>query len=799
MPRINHSLEQKPVIFLAFANEPVKNKRYLRNLSKEQRGIRDALYKAKQAGLCEVVERFNAAIEDILDVFQDEAYNDRIAIFHYGGHANCYSILLKTFDGLFSPANKEGLVSFFARQNGLKLIFLNACSTQQHAVDLKSEGIPTVIGTSQDIDDEVAANLVIRFYKGIANGLPLERAWREAEDDIKIRLGPYNFKDMFWYGKQEQEDRFPWSIYFREGAELVKEWNLPGEADNPLFGLPEISNHYSLPESPFLFLRRYEEKYARVFFGRGFYIRGLYNRVNDAKSPPIILFHGQSGVGKSSLLQAGLIPRLRGTHRVVYAVRNRQKSLLETLEDAIGQHLIEENAGNFINKTSLKEKWKSVEEKTNQSLVIIIDQAEEIYSNPNPSLPNELNDFLEALQIIFSEPGNSPTGKLILGYRKEYHPEIDKSFARFQLSRSYLFLEPLSRKEIIEAIMGITQSSQLRQRYRDLEVEPDLPGIIADDLLEDKNSPIAPVLQILLTKMWCMAIKEKSHHAEFTVKMYQQLRRQGIAMEDFLKQQMAELREWDPDIVDSGLALDLLKYHTTKLGTARTRDIKEIQQTYQNNRVSIDHLVRQLKHLYLLVLIIMVIITAVFAVWQWKEALYRAKIINANYLVSQARLKVDKDPTAALCLAKKAWNLNKNDITTATVYKIYRENSFYKIIARLEQEVKSAAFSRDGEYIITDFYDETVRFWNLQGKELTGFKKGKADIPYPEFSPDDRYILKGTGDGVVRLWDKKGIKFQDFTGHEGQLCSYAFSPDGKHLLTGSLDQTARLWDLKGNQ
>jgi hypothetical protein len=323
-----------------------------------------------------------------------------------------------------------------------------------------------------------------------------------------------------------------------------------------------------------------------------------------------------------------------------------------------------------------------------------------------------------------------------------------------------------------------------------------------------------------------MAIKEKSHYAEFTIEMYRQLRKQGIAMEDFLKQQMAELREWAPDIVDSGLALDVLTFHTTKLGNSRTRDIKKIRQTYRNNQDSIDNLVRQLKHLYLLVdvrdssnqtrlahdtlaavvikeyndsdkpgqradriltaksknfekgkqepyldetdltiveqglpgmkalnpmetklveeskkqiekrkrrikaykitgmlLIVLVIISAVFARWQWKEALDREKIINAYYLVSQAQLKVDKDPTAALGLAKKAWNLNKNDITTAALYKIYRENSFYKIIASLKQEAKSAVFSRDGQYIIAGFYDGTIRCWNLQGEEITRIQR----------------------------------------------------------------------------
>lgn len=130
----------KPVIFLAFANDRVDDTAYLRNLSKELNGIRNVLKKAEQHGLCELVERSNATIENIWDVFQDDRYHDRIAMFHYGGHASSYQLLLETIEGGYAAAYREGLVSFLAKQNGLKLVFLNGCSSQQHASDLARAG-----------------------------------------------------------------------------------------------------------------------------------------------------------------------------------------------------------------------------------------------------------------------------------------------------------------------------------------------------------------------------------------------------------------------------------------------------------------------------------------------------------------------------------------------------------------------------------------------------------------------------------------------------------------------------------
>jgi WD40 repeat protein len=594
MEHVGNHLSQKPVIFLAFANDRVDDTAYLRNLPKELNGIRNVLQKAGQHGLCELVERSNATIENILDVFQDDRYHDRIAIFHYGGHASSYQLLLETIEGGHAAAYREGLVSFLAKQKGLKLVFLNGCSSQQHALDLVRAGIPAVIGTSQSINDEVATTLSIRFYNGIANSFTIERAWGEAVDDINTRKGTSTFRELYWQGKKEVEDRFPWDIFYKKGGEKVKSWNLAEAANDPLFGLPEIPGTYGLPEIPFLFLDRYERKHAKIFFGRSVYIRELYNRIIDTKSPPIILLYGQSGVGKSSLLDAGLMPRIEESHTVLYIRRDRKKGLVGSLKESL-----QRNFSNIEN-LSLVERWKQIESQTGKPLVIILDQVEEVYTGQNKDLPNEINDFMEIMKKLFGDPALYPGGKLILGYRKEYHPEIDKVFSLYELPRVRVFLEPLTRRDIMEVVTGLTQTSELMQRYN-IKVDKDLPVIIADDLLEDKNSSVAPVLQILLTKMWKQSKKDEfSPTGEFTVEQYRELQRQGIAMKDFFQQQMEKLKDWKQEVVDSGLALDLLKYHTTELGTACSRSIEELGQTYGNMADILDELIKKLKQFYLL-------------------------------------------------------------------------------------------------------------------------------------------------------------------------------------------------------
>lgn len=646
-----------PVIFLAFANEREDEARYLRALAVEQRQLKAVLEQAVDAGLCELVIESNATIDSIMDTFQRARYKDRIAVFHYGGHADGFQLLLETETDRNEVAHGEGLVSFLGGQNSLQLIFLNGCVTHQQAEELTQAGVPAVIGTSNSINDKIATQLSSRFYAGLANGATLTRAWKEAQDEIKIKKGTGNVRGLYFRKEAKGEERFPWELYLREGAEIVQEWNLPEAVDNPLFGLPDLPLSYKLPDQPYRFLERYYEGHAEIFFGRSYAIRDLYERTAAAQGAPIILFYGQSGVGKSSLLDAGLLPRLRQDFEVVYARRSQRIGLGDTLGRALrqvsGASSVEEGpirsysgaqfkreqeaeriqqmealaAGmegeakaqilqvladlksqnghspssvsptDIPSTTSLLEQWKAIETATGRPLVILLDQAEEMFTRPWGHQRDELQAFLEEIKAIFGRGDRRPRGKLILSYRKEYNPEIEEAFRKQKLPREKVFLKQLSKKDITEVVHGLERTERLKNLYH-LSIEPGLGEIIADDLLEDKDSPIAPVLQILLTKMWLNVEQEENRY--FTIAAYQELRKDGILMEDFLEEQLSKCRRWRADIVDSGLALDLLNYHTTSLGTAETHNLSEIQARYAHRQDVLDDLVSKLKELYLL-------------------------------------------------------------------------------------------------------------------------------------------------------------------------------------------------------
>ncbi|MEO5583582.1 MAG: CHAT domain-containing protein, partial [Saprospiraceae bacterium] len=622
----------KPVIFLAFANDKVDQALYLRNLSAEMHGIRKALEESVNSGLCEVIERSSASVSDILDVFQNPNYGPRISIFHYGGHADGFSLLLESEDGTKTLTHKDGLVPFLARQANLKIIYLNGCSSEGQTNDLLKAGIPAVVGTTSSINDEIATSLAIRFYSSLGAGSGIEKAWTDATDEVKINKGTGNTRALYWEGRKEVNDRFPWVMQFRPGAEIIQGWNLPDISGNPLYGLPPIPQTYNLPESPFLYLNRYERRHAEVFFGRSYYVRSLFSSVNDTQAPPIILLYGQSGVGKSSLLEAGLQPRLELGFEIIYLRRigsvglsgtlfnallekcgfipqvsiignsalHDSKKVIDDLRNIAGnvkdsykadiQQLIDKIAGSDVSlaekvdsdtnvPVSIAEAWKLLEEKSNKPLVIILDQIEEAYTRPNERLGNEMNTLFIDLKNIFGNPLDKPKGRIILSFRKEYHPEIDEHCKNYELPRSKVFIEHIAKNDVLDVFKGFAESQRLKSRYH-LKLEEGLPEIIAADIGADDDAPIAPMLQILLTKMWIKAVNISSDAPAFTHDIYRVFKEEGLAMDEFLQNQLQSIKENMPVHHNKGFVLDVLNYYCTPNGTAAARTNDQLFRNY---------------------------------------------------------------------------------------------------------------------------------------------------------------------------------------------------------------------------
>lgn len=65
------------------------------------------------------------------------------------------------------------------------------------------------------------------------------------------------------------------------------------------------------------------------------------------------------------------------------------------------------------------------------------------------------------------------------------------------------------------------------------------------------------------------------------------------------------------------------------------------------------------------------------------------------------------------------------------------------------------------------------------------------------FSPDGTKIVTASADNSARLWDANtGKPLAEAMTHKGKIASAQFSPDGLKVVTASWDKSARLWDAK---
>ncbi len=369
--------------------------------------------------------------------------------------------------------------------------------------------------------------------------------------------------------------------------DILAEWPLPEDI--------------GYPEHPFLGFQRFRYQDARIFFGRNAEIKEILGMLEDLPNKIILLF-GQSGAGKSSLLEAGLIPRLEKRGWVIEKRRRDiSKGLINDLHEGI----------------------KILRDIPGKAKLLLLDQVEEMLTNPNPDIPDEMNSWGSELAKAWREGFGSA---LLISFRKEYFGEIlDLLQKRWDLPCEPIFLHSLTHQGVRDAITG---DSDRQSRY-DLLIKPTLPALMANDLspVSEKHNPFepsysvpntAPLLQITLRKMWDLACSErKTSQISFDDKLYRNVQRTNLS--DMLQQQLLELEyyfspdESDPqpsigrkplpelhNAIRAGLALDVLRQFVTVELTATSRPLEFLEKEYYPHVPHFRDLITGLKSLFLL-------------------------------------------------------------------------------------------------------------------------------------------------------------------------------------------------------
>lgn len=221
-----------PVILLVFSNSKDD---YLKNLVEEEKDILKSLQDHDDRGYIQV---HRVAHTEIKDIFDDvNRYSERIAIFHYAGHAGDSYLQLQDEAGEEKKASVKGLAQLLGRQPALQLVFLNGCATRGWIERLFEAGVKAVVATTVKIDDRQATDFAEQFYRalaagkqGIKNAFETAKNFLESDAAHQGEIGIHDMAEATRGGDrnaQSKETGLPWGLYINKDAEAVLDWRLP--------------------------------------------------------------------------------------------------------------------------------------------------------------------------------------------------------------------------------------------------------------------------------------------------------------------------------------------------------------------------------------------------------------------------------------------------------------------------------------------------------------------------------------------------------------------------------------------
>lgn len=217
-----------PVALFAFADARTDTSASLRaDLDRERRETLEIFAEAERAGVCQPELLLDATSQDVVRTFHNPALRDRIAIFHFAGHADSEKLLFESGDGGATAAAGCDLADFFGHQAGLTLVFLNGCSTEGHVEALLAAGVPAVISTSRKVDSLAAAEFAINFYRILVHGQrSLFESFEEAQASVRLINGGRVRGLSVEASHSGESPACFWSLCFRPDAESTRHWKL---------------------------------------------------------------------------------------------------------------------------------------------------------------------------------------------------------------------------------------------------------------------------------------------------------------------------------------------------------------------------------------------------------------------------------------------------------------------------------------------------------------------------------------------------------------------------------------------
>lgn len=612
----------------------------------------------------------------------------------------------------------------------------------------------------------------------------------------------------------------------------------------------DIKNKNLVETSPYKGLKQFEEKDWEYFWGRDRLIIQLLEKLSENE---LILLLGASGSGKSSVIKAGLVPRLRGNlgAKFIDVICQPDNNPFQSLCKALIQQNCPPSVAKFLlaqEENSLIEVAQALQaEEGERYWLMIIDRFEEIFFNGDREINQKFIDGLVNLYEYLQEESNSSVKiQLILAMQTDFLEKFSSYPRLAEITIAQKNIQLIVNMSLDELRLVIEQPAARNGAIFEEEL---LESILRD--IQGKTT-FLPLLQYTLDRLW-----QHENLSDRILKQstYQQIGGFHNSLQDRLDRFYSSL-SLSEQIVTKKIFLKLIKITNDESFKIVTQKVRLAEFTDDTEKAILDNLVGndflkrdrpsetvEIIHEFL------------FEAWtvlkEWiEETTQTISLKKQLQEVTNAWKLCQEDPEIAERKLWYGWKLE-------TVYELKEKQMFDWIVGGLdevENEFLDASLVRQNrsfkanekqiQYLTRSLTEATLkeqaaRVQNiiatrpLEGLLLAVGTIGENLDKLPQkvlpivqtslnyameiakeqnicqghsdrvnavaISPDGQTIVSGSWDGTIQFWDLEGNSIvEPFRGHQGDVTSVAFSPDGEVIASGGGDSTVRLWNLAGN-
>jgi WD40 repeat protein len=255
-------------------------------------------------------------------------------------------------------------------------------------------------------------------------------------------------------------------------------------------------------EAPFLGLRYFDEEHAHLFFGRDVQVNDILDKLRRSR---LVTVMGSSGSGKSSLVRAGVVPRLKagllgeaGPRWRIAKTRPGSSpiaSLARELERALAVQGLEVTLRR--GPLGLEQAVAECRLAANENVLVIADQFEELFRYQREAhRPEQAREEAAAFVKLLLEATNDRAFPIyvVVTMRSDYLGNCAQFRDLPERINEGLYLVPRMRRDQLEqAISGPIA-------VEDAEIEPRLLQRLLNETGDDPDQ--LPVLQHALLRTW---------------------------------------------------------------------------------------------------------------------------------------------------------------------------------------------------------------------------------------------------------------------------------------------------------